>query len=57
MRFTEDLSRKRYVSTVVHSLIPPQKVFDLAEIVSSRMRVRTEGRSWMGAHVRRGDCT
>ncbi|KAI9450405.1 hypothetical protein BJY52DRAFT_1227242 [Lactarius psammicola] len=55
MRFTEELGRSRYASTVVHSLVPPQKVFDLAEVLSSRMRLRTEGRMWMGAHMRRGD--
>ncbi|KAH9051188.1 hypothetical protein EDB83DRAFT_2226273, partial [Lactarius deliciosus] len=55
MRFTEELGRNRYAGTVVHSLIPPQKIFDLAEVLSSRMRQRTEGRSWMGAHMRRGD--
>ncbi|KAH9007983.1 hypothetical protein EDB83DRAFT_687835 [Lactarius deliciosus] len=53
MLFTGDLRRKRYASSVVHSLIPPQKVFDLAEVLS--MRQRTEGRMWMGAHMRRGD--
>ena len=56
MRFTEDLSRKRFASKVSHSLIPPQHVFDFAEILSSRMRSRTGGRMWMGAHMRRGDC-
>ncbi|KAH8991460.1 hypothetical protein EDB86DRAFT_1605981 [Lactarius hatsudake] len=55
MRFTEELGRNRYAGTVVHSLIPPQKIFDLAEVLSSRMRQRTEDRSWMGAHMRRGD--
>ncbi|KAI9439114.1 hypothetical protein H4582DRAFT_1813373 [Lactarius indigo] len=55
MRFTEELRRNRYASTVVHSLIPPQKVLDLAEVLSSRMHLRTEGRMWMGAHMRRGD--
>jgi hypothetical protein len=56
MLFTEELSRKRYASRVVHSLIPPQHVFDLAEVLSSRMLELTEGRMWIGAHVRRGDC-
>ncbi|KAH9028798.1 hypothetical protein EDB84DRAFT_1588862 [Lactarius hengduanensis] len=55
MRFTEELGRNRYAGTVMHSLIPPQKIFDFAEVLSSRMRQRTEGRSWMGAHMRRGD--
>ncbi|KAH8993725.1 hypothetical protein EDB92DRAFT_376405 [Lactarius akahatsu] len=55
MMFTEDLQRKRFASSVVHSLIPPQKVLDLAEVLSLRMRQRTGGRMWMGAHMRRGD--
>ncbi|KAH8993698.1 hypothetical protein EDB92DRAFT_1979327 [Lactarius akahatsu] len=55
MRFTEELGRHRYVGTVMHSLIQQQKVFDLAEVLSSRMRQRTGGRMWMGAHMRRGD--
>ncbi|KAH9032251.1 hypothetical protein EDB85DRAFT_2145627 [Lactarius pseudohatsudake] len=55
MRFTEPLARHRYAGTVVHSLIPPQEVFNLGEVLSSRMRQRTGGRMWMGAHMRRGD--
>ncbi|KAH8991444.1 hypothetical protein EDB86DRAFT_3235240 [Lactarius hatsudake] len=55
MHFTEELGRHRYVGTVVDSLIQQQKVFDLAEVLSSRMRQRTGGRMWMGAHMRRGD--
>ncbi|KAF8266934.1 hypothetical protein EI94DRAFT_1731800 [Lactarius quietus] len=55
MRFTEDLSRRRYASKVVHSLVSPQKFLDLAEVLSSRMLLRTGGRMWMGAHVRRTD--
>ncbi|KAH9065732.1 hypothetical protein EDB87DRAFT_1592884, partial [Lactarius vividus] len=55
MRFTGALARNRYANTVVHSLIPPQKVFDLAEVLASRMRLLTEDRLWMGAHMRRGD--
>ena len=43
MLFTK-LSRERFASKVVHLLIPPQNVFDLAEIRSSRMRLWTEGR-------------
>ncbi|KAF8266933.1 hypothetical protein EI94DRAFT_1830358, partial [Lactarius quietus] len=52
MRFTEEPSRKRYASKVVHSLVPPQKFLDLAEVLSSRMLLRTEGRMWMGTHMR-----
>lgn len=56
MLSTEDLARNNFASKVVHSLIPLQNVFDLAEALSSRMRLWTEGRMWMGAHMRRGDC-
>ncbi|KAH9081639.1 hypothetical protein EDB83DRAFT_2539219 [Lactarius deliciosus] len=55
LRFTGALARNRYANTVVHSLIPPQKVFDLAEVLANRMRLLTEDRLWMGAHMRRGD--
>ncbi|KAH9173215.1 hypothetical protein EDB89DRAFT_2068974 [Lactarius sanguifluus] len=55
MRFTGALERRRYAGTVAHALIPSQEVFDLAEVLSSRMRQRTGGRMWMGAHMRRGD--
>ena len=53
---TEEMARKRYASRVAHSLIPLQNVLDLAEVLSSRMRLRTEGHLRMGAHMRRGDC-
>ena len=56
MRFTEDLGRNRFASAVIHSLVPTQKIFDLAEVLSFRMLLRTKGRLWMGAHMRRGDC-
>jgi len=55
MRFTEAQSRNQYASMVVHTLIPPQKIYDLAEVLASRMRLITKGRQWMGAHMRRGD--
>ena len=44
MRFTEELARNRYTSAVVHTLIPPQKIFDLAEVLASPMRLLTENR-------------
>ena len=57
LRSTEELSRKKFASTVVHSIISTQNIFALAEVVASRMRQLSEGRLWMGAHIRRGDCT
>ncbi|KAH9032232.1 hypothetical protein EDB85DRAFT_1890725 [Lactarius pseudohatsudake] len=49
MRFTEELRRNRYAGTVVHSLIPPQKIFDFAEVLSSRWVMEKNPE----AHVRR----
>jgi hypothetical protein len=56
MRFTGPRARTNYASMVVHGIVPPRWVFELGEILASRMREVTEGRLWMGAHMRRGDC-
>ena len=56
MRFTEDISRAKYTSMAVHEFIQPQPILALAEILSTRMRQLNDGRLWMGAHIRRGDC-
>jgi hypothetical protein len=56
MRFTGPRARANYASMVVYGIVPPLWVFDLGEILASRMSEVTEGRLWMGAHMRRGDC-
>ena len=56
MRFTEDRARSKFASMVVHAFIQPQPILALAEILAARMRQLNDGRLWMGAHVRRGDC-
>ncbi|KAI0003694.1 hypothetical protein BJV74DRAFT_876058 [Russula compacta] len=55
MRFTQDSSRARFASMVVHTLSFPPNVLALAEILAARMRELNDGRLWMGAHMRRGD--
>ncbi|KAI0257124.1 hypothetical protein BJV78DRAFT_12780 [Lactifluus subvellereus] len=55
MRFTGPRARANYASMVVHGIVPPRWVFDLGEILASRMRELVDGRLWMGAHMRRGD--
>ncbi|KAI9509096.1 hypothetical protein F5148DRAFT_1148555 [Russula earlei] len=55
MRFTEEHSRAKYASMVVHSLGSPPKVTALAKVLAARMREMNGGRLWMGAHMRRGD--
>lgn len=56
MRFTEEPSRTRFATMVVHSFIFTPKILGLAETVAGRMRKLNGGRLWMGAHMRRGDC-
>jgi hypothetical protein len=56
MRFTEEPSRNRFASMVVHSFIFTPKILGLAETIATRMRQSNGGRLWMGAHMRRGDC-
>jgi hypothetical protein len=55
MRFTGLRGRANNASMVVHAIFLPPWVFDLSEILVSRMRELAGGRLWMGAHMRRGD--
>jgi hypothetical protein len=56
MRFTEDRARLEYAGMAVHSILQPQPILALGEILAGRMRQLNGGRLWMGAHIRRGDC-
>ena len=56
MRFTEDRARSKYASMVIHAFIQPRPILALAEILAARMRQLKNGRLWMGAHMRRGNC-
>ena len=56
MRFTGVTARAKFASMVVHSFVFPPKVLNLADLLATRMREMNEGRLWMGAHMRRGDC-
>jgi hypothetical protein len=56
MRFSEEPSRTRFATMVVHSFIFTPKILGLAEVIAGRMRELNGGRLWMGAHMRRGDC-
>ena len=56
MRFTEDQSRAKYASMIVHAFVQPQPILSLGKTLAARMRQLTGGRLWMGAHIRRGDC-
>ncbi|KAH7919731.1 hypothetical protein BV22DRAFT_1022492 [Leucogyrophana mollusca] len=55
MRFTEPGNREWYSDLVLHEIQPPSNVKELAAILDTRMREKTGGRMWVGAHMRRGD--
>lgn len=55
MRFSEESSRIRFATMVVHSFIFTPEILGLAEVIAGRMRELNDGRLWMGAHMRRGD--
>lgn len=57
MRFTTVAGRNDFARTVLYHLTPPDRVLDLAAKLSGRMTEHVNGRMWMGAHMRRGDCT
>ena len=56
MRFTEDRARLEYAGMAVRTILQPQPILALGEILAARMRRLNGGRLWMGAHLRRGDC-
>lgn len=56
LRFMTEEARDDFARLVLHGIRPTQKVIDLAARVADRMTQRNEGRLWMGAHMRRGDC-
>ncbi len=56
MRFTGDRARAEYASMILHAFIQPQPILALAETLAARMHQLNDGRLWMGAHMRRGDC-
>jgi hypothetical protein len=56
MLFTTDAAAEEYQRLVLHKLLPIDALQDLADMLAARMAIRTQGRLWMGAHMRRGDC-
>lgn len=57
LRFTQEATRNNFTDLVLHAMKPIDQVLLIAEYVNQHMRDRTEGRSWMGAHMRRKDCS
>jgi hypothetical protein len=57
LRFTSIDNRDLFSRLVIHEVHPPNKVYELASTLVERIKMRTDGRMWLGAHMRRGDCT
>lgn len=56
MRFTTRAALDEFVGLVLDGVRRIDAVSALADIMVERMYELTEGRLWMGAHMRRGDC-
>ena len=56
LRFTTEQKRDDYTLLVLQDVVPPSNVYHLAKTLDKRMMDRTNGRVWMGAHMRLGDC-
>lgn len=56
MRFTTLAARSDFENRVLHYVVPVDAMYALAELLARRMREQVDGRLWMGAHMRRGDC-
>lgn len=56
MRFTTEKARDEFASIVLHDMHPHDKVYDLAGLLHRRMLAKNDGRMYMSAHMRRGDC-
>ena len=56
MRFTTTEARDDMGRIVLYDLRPPAMIRDLAARVIKRMDEVNDGRAWMAAHLRRGDC-
>ena len=57
LRFTSIPARDEFSAAVLYALRPIAAVRRLATKISERLREKMDGRMWMGAHMRRGDCT
>lgn len=55
MRFTTALARDAYSSAVLNSFRPPPMLTLLADRMAARLMARNGGRTFLGAHARRGD--
>lgn len=56
LRFTTSQARENFSRLVLYQMRPIDKILELASRLDERMLALNEGRMWMAAHMRRGDC-
>ncbi len=56
MYFTSRCAQDEYTSNVLYDFERVDILRELASTLMERMFELTNGRSWMAAHIRRGDC-
>jgi hypothetical protein len=56
VRFTSVQGREEYARIVLRDIRPPEWVRVLATRLIKRMDYIRNGRAWLAAHMRRGDC-
>ena|SRR5882762_1922225 len=56
LRFTTTANRNWFSRLVLYHVRAPHDVYELAAKLATRMKEKNEGRMWLGAHMRRGDC-
>jgi hypothetical protein len=54
--YTTEEARDDFARIVLQDVRASERVHALAEKIISRMNRFNEGRTWMAAHMRRGDC-
>lgn len=56
LRFTTEEARDNFARIVLQDIHVTSRVVELAQKIIERMDMLNDGRSWMAAHMRRGDC-
>lgn len=56
LRFTTIEGRDKLARITLQDIHPTERALNLADKIIKRMHALNDGRSWMAAHMRRGDC-
>lgn len=56
MRFSTWQAREEFATHISHNSRPIDSLLEVANELSQAMSLRTQGRPYIGLHMRRGDC-